>query len=127
MRSARLGPRSGEPFAAEGLHAHHGADHAAVHVDVAHPRLAYHAVDEALDAAVDAHSEAVARISDPLHDLPKILLPVAADMEDRAEHLDFRQLLHGELEGHGCHVVSGSGDIGFADEPGTGFQPLYVR
>src|SRR5216683_4813726 len=62
MRAAGLGAGAGEAFAAEGLHADDGADHAAVDVDVADARGEHDLVDEALDAAVDAEGQAVAGI-----------------------------------------------------------------
>src|SRR5437660_1768051 len=69
VRSARLGAGAGEAFAAEGLHADDGADHAAVHIGIANARRGDHVVDEALDAAVDAEREAEAGVAQPLQDL----------------------------------------------------------
>src|SRR6185436_20745445 len=73
VRSAGLRAGARQPFAAEGLHADHGTDHAAVDVDIADARFPYHVVDEALDAAVDAEREAVAGIAQPGEDAVEII------------------------------------------------------
>src|SRR5258706_10627468 len=87
MRAAGLGTGAREAFAAEGLHADHGADHVAVDVDVADARLAHDALDETFDAAVDAERKPVAGATQPLQDAVEIRLVVDADMQDRPEHL----------------------------------------
>src|SRR5882724_493826 len=59
-RPAGLGARAREALAAEGLHAHDGADHVAVDVRVAHPQPLMDVAHGGVDAAVDAEGEAVA-------------------------------------------------------------------
>src|SRR3989442_747139 len=106
MRPAGLRAGAGEAFAAEGLHANYGADHAAVDVDVADARGAHHLVDEALDAAVDAEGQAVAGVTHPLQQFPEILSLIDADMQDRPEHFRARQGLEGQLEGDRGDVIA---------------------
>src|SRR3989454_5707462 len=119
MRPAGLRAGAGEALAAEGLHSDHGADHAAVDVDVADARGAHHLVDEALDAAVDAEREAVAGVADPLQHFPQIASPVKTHMQDRAEDFGARQLIELELEGDWSNVISCGGRGRFPYELGT--------
>src|SRR5437870_10563775 len=116
MRPAGLRAGAGEALAAEGLHSHHGADHAAVDVDVADARGAHHFIDEAVDAAVDAEREAVADVAQPLQHFPQIASPVKTHMQDRAEDFGSRQLVELELEGDWSHIVSCGGWLRFANE-----------
>src|SRR6202165_4377627 len=119
MRPAGLRAGAGEAFAAEGLHAHHGADHAAVHVDVADARRAYHLVDEALDAAVDSEGQAVAGVAQPLQHFPKVVSLIKTHMQDRAEDLNSRQLIKWELERDWSYIVAGRRRWRFADQFGA--------
>jgi hypothetical protein len=97
------------------LNADHGADHAAVDVDVADARGAHDLVDEALDAAVDAEGEAVAGVAQPLQDLVGILAAVGADVKDRPEHFDLREFVQPELKGDRGDVVAARRSLGFAE------------
>src|SRR5688572_15171205 len=115
MRPAGLRAGAGEAFAAEGLNAHHRADHAAVDVDVADTRAAHHVVDETLDAALYAEGEAVADVAQPLQDLVEVLAAVGADVEDRTEDLDLRQLVERELERDRRNIVAGGGSLCFSN------------
>src|SRR5712692_5125317 len=126
MRPAGLRAGAGEAFAAEGLHADHGADHAAVDVNVADARRAYHLVDEALDAAVDAEREAVAGVADPLQYFPQIPSLINADMQDRAEDFGARQLLERELERDGGDVIAFDSQRTLSNQLGAAAKLLAV-
>ena len=105
MRAAGLRPGARKALAAEGLHADYGADHAAVHVDIADACFAHDAVDEALDPAVNTEGEAIPGVADPLQQRSEVVAPVQAHMQDRAEHLGSRERLERKLEGDGCHEI----------------------
>src|SRR5262249_54410750 len=98
MRPTRFRAGARQSFAAEGLYAHHRADHAAVHVGVADLSGRDDLVDEALDAAMDAEREAETRTAQPFEHGAELAAPVGADVKDRAEHLGARQVLQRELE-----------------------------
>ena len=60
IRPARLGPGAGQALAAEWLRPDHGADHAAVDVDIPRRHPSQHARDKALVAALHAQRQPVA-------------------------------------------------------------------
>src|SRR6056297_262502 len=84
----RAGP--GEPAAAEGLYAHHGADDVAVHIDVPGARFREQLAGAGIDAAVDAEGERVTGLVDLLHDAIDVARGVPDHVQDRAEDLAFQ-------------------------------------
>ena len=86
VRPAGLGAGAGQAFAAERLHAHHGADDVAVDVDVADAGVVRQALGAAVDAGLDAQREAVAQAVDLGNDLVHRVLE-AHDVQHGAEDL----------------------------------------
>ena len=84
--AAGFGAGAGEAVAAEGLHAHHGADDVAVHIKVACFDAAADVFHRAVDAAVDAAGEGVAFGVDLVDELVELVGAVADNVQDRAEH-----------------------------------------
>ena len=84
--AAGFGASAGEAVAAEGLHAHHGADDVAVHIKVAGFDAAADVFHRAVDAAVDAAGEGVAFGVDLVDELVELVGAVADNVQDRAEH-----------------------------------------
>jgi hypothetical protein len=83
------------------LDADHGADHGAVHVDVAGGDERLDLSGEALDAAVDAERQAVVAGGEAAGDLGQLVGVVADDVEDGAEHLLLQEVGVGDLGEHG--------------------------
>jgi hypothetical protein len=82
-----FGAGAGKGFAAKGLHADDGADHAAVDVAVADPKPREDVAHGFVYSAVDAEGEAVAGRGDLVEHLVEAVGLPAHDMEDRAEYL----------------------------------------
>src|SRR6266436_4280793 len=61
IRSAGLRSGAGQPLAAEGLHAHHCADHVAVDIEIADRRASANALGAGVHAAVHTHRKPVSR------------------------------------------------------------------
>ena len=87
MGSAGLGAGAGKAFAAEGLDADDGADLVAVDIDVADPGALGDLADAAVDAAVDAQRQAVARGIQPIDQLGELRGLEGHDVQHRAEDL----------------------------------------
>ena len=87
QRPARLGAGARQAHAAEGLHAHHGADDVAVDVEVAGVDALAQVLDGFVNAAVHAKRQAVARGIDAVEQRVELLAWVANDVQNRAENL----------------------------------------
>ena len=74
-RAAGLGSGAGFAFAAEGLHAHHGPDHVAVHIDIACMRMRGDEIDGFIDPAMDAERQSIASRIDTLDQGVQLVAP----------------------------------------------------
>src|SRR4051812_26965002 len=126
MRSAGLRAGAGQALAAERLNADDGADHAAVYIDIADAGGGHDAVDEALDAAMDAEGQAVARVAEPGEGVAELALLVDADVEDRAEHFGARKAGERKLERDRGDVIALACHRRLPDEASRAAQLLDV-
>src|SRR5205814_9262492 len=78
--------RAGETFAAEWLHANDGADHVAIHVEVADARAFDDARDRGVDPAVNAERESVAEVVDGVDQRIDFAPAKRHHMQHRAEN-----------------------------------------
>ena len=97
--AAGLGAGSGTGFAAEGLHADDGADHAAIDIAVADLEAREDVVHGLVDGAVDPEGEAIAGCGDLVADRIEPAGMLAHDMEDRLEDLAGEPRRAVDLEG----------------------------
>ena len=90
QRAAGFRTGTGQPFAAERLHADHRANHIAVDVQVAHLRAAGDLGDGLVDAGMHAERQAVARGVNLLHQFVQLVTVIAHHVQHRAEDLFFQ-------------------------------------
>ena len=75
QRPARFRTGAGLAFAAERLHADHGADDVAVDVDIADMRVRRDEIDRLVDARMNAERQAVAGRVDRIDQLRQLVAP----------------------------------------------------
>ena len=90
QRAAGFRTGTGQPFAAERLHADHGANHIAVDVQVAHLRAAGDLGDGLVDAGMHAEGQAVTGGVNLLHQFIQLVTVIAHHVQHRAENLFFQ-------------------------------------
>ena len=86
-RPAGFRPGAGQALAAKWLDADHGTDHIPIDVQVAYLRPLPDGLDGFIDAAVDAHGQAVAGGVDLFEQVRQLVATETQDMHHRAEHL----------------------------------------
>ena len=86
VRPARFRSGTRKAAAAERLRANHGADHVAVHIDIAVGEPAHDALGGVVDARVDAERQAIAVRRDVIEQRVELVGAPAHDMQHRAEH-----------------------------------------
>ncbi len=88
-RTAGFRTGTGQPFAAERLHADHRANHIAVDVQVAHLGAAGDLGDGFVDTGMHAEGQAVARGVNLLDQFVQLVTVIAHHVQYRAEDLFF--------------------------------------
>ena len=106
QRAACLGPGTRQPLAPEGLHPHHGADHVAVHVQVACMHGLRDLRHGFVDAGMHPESEPVAGGIDGVDECRQLLAPVAQHMQHGAEDLAAELAEAADLDERGRHEMA---------------------